>query len=65
MEWDFITESYILQPNEVFEYGPVRVTNIDKIARSVTKQLMSDFDRLKLTTGPIIEMGLEFRLRVG
>jgi len=65
MEYDFTTESYILQPNEVFEWGQVRVTNIGKTAQSVTKNLLSEFACLKLTTGPIVERGLEFRLRAG
>jgi hypothetical protein len=65
MEWDFITESYVLQPNEVLEVGQLRVTNVSKTAQGVTTHLLKDFDYLKLTTGPIIERGLEFRLRVG
>ncbi len=66
MEYDFSTDSYILQPNEVLEVGQLRITNISKKAQGVTKHLLNDFDYLKLSTGPIIgNGGLEFRLRVG
>ena len=64
MEYDLMTDAYILQPNEVLEVGPLRVTNISKEEKSITKNLAhGDFDHLKLTTGPLVERGLEFRLR--
>lgn len=64
MEYSPIQRAYILQPNEVFEFGQLRVTNIGKKEESVTDELLNEFDCRRLTTGPHIERGLEFRLRV-
>lgn len=65
MEYDHFNNSYILQPNEVLESSQLRITNIGKKAESVSRELLEAFDCRKLTTGPHVERGLEFRLRVG
>jgi hypothetical protein len=64
MEYSDIVRAYILQPNEVFEQGHLRITNIGKKESRVTVELLRDFDLQRLTGGPHIEHGLEFRLRV-
>jgi len=64
MEYSEMQRAYILQPNEVFEHGHLRITNIGKKESQVTVELLRDFNLQQLTGGPLIEGGLEFRLRV-
>lgn len=64
MEYSIYEKGYILQPNEVLECGQLRITNIGQERQSVSDDLLRSFDLLRLTSGPHVERGLEFRLRV-
>jgi len=65
MEHDLTMRRYILQPNEVFECGLLRVTNLGTRPASITEELARAVDLDALTAGPRIgESNLEFRLRL-
>lgn len=63
MEYNLMNHSFLLQPNEVLETAEVRITNLSKLPIAITFELLREIDRVKLSGGPAIEQGLEFRLR--
>jgi hypothetical protein len=64
MEYREQFRAFILQPNEVLESGQLRITNMSKQEQRVTFEALQAADTIRLSAGPIVENGLEFRLRV-